>query len=61
MKNMTPMEEAAYKKGYEDGFDAGSAAAVYEIELEEEFNDLPLEDRTSIMLNELFKKQDKAN
>ena len=55
------MEEAAYKKGYEDGFDAGSAAAVYEIERDENFNALPLEDRTRIMLNELFKKQDNAN
>ena len=60
MKNtLTPDE--AYKKGYEEGFDAGSAATVYEIELEEEFDDLPSEERTHIMLQELVTKHDKIN
>ena len=60
MENTFTPDEA-YKKGYEDGFDAGSAATVYEIELEEEFNDLPLEERTRIMLQELVTKHDKIN
>ena len=60
MKNtLTPDE--AYKKGYEEGFDAGSAATVYEIELEDEFNELPVEERTRIMLQELVTKHDKMN
>ena len=60
MKNtLTPDE--AYKKGYEDGFDAGSAATVYEIELEDEFNELPVEEKTRIMLQELVTKHDKMN
>ena len=60
MKNtLTPDE--AYKKGYEDGFDAGAAATVYEIELEDEFNELPLEERTRIMLQEMVTKHDKMN
>ena len=60
MKNtLTPDE--AYKKGYEDGFEAGAAATVYEIELEDEFNDLPLEERTRIMLQEMVTKHDKMN
>ncbi len=60
MKNTTTPDEA-YKKGYEDGFEAGAAATVYEIELEEEFDDLPLEERTRIMLQELVTKHDKMN
>ena len=60
MKNtLTPDE--AYKKGYEDGFDAGAAASVYEIELEDEFNELPVEEKTRIMLQELLTKHDKMN
>ena len=60
MKNtLTPDE--AYKKGYEDGFDAGAAATVYEIELEDEFNELPVEEKTRIMLQELVTKHDKIN
>lgn len=60
MKNtLTPDE--AYKKGYEDGFEAGAAATVYEIELEDEFNELPLEERTRIMLQEMVTKHDKMN
>jgi len=60
MKNtLTPDE--AYKKGYEDGFDAGAAATVYEIELEDEFNELPVEEKTRIMLQELVTKHDKMN
>jgi len=60
MKNTTTPDEA-YKKGYEDGFEAGAAATVYEIELEEEFDDLPLEERTRIMLQELVTNHDKMN
>ena len=60
MKNtLTPDE--AYKKGYEDGFDAGAAATVYEIELEDEFNELPVEEKTRIMLQEMVTKHDKMN
>ena len=60
MKNtLTPDE--AYKKGYDDGFDAGAAATVYEIELEDEFNELPVEEKTRIMLQELVTKHDKMN
>ena len=56
---MTP--EEAYRKGYEDGFDAGAAVAEYGVELGTEFKDLSLEDRTRIMLHDLFCKQDRLN
>ena len=60
MKNTTTHDEA-YKKGYEDGFEAVAAATVYEIELEDEFNELPVEEKTRIMLQELVTKHDKMN